>query len=153
MTLYGLGEGEHSIVPTELTKTIRRACRNCAKAMYMCQHLRPPNTCKMFTDTNLKVSLSLRTTSQRLRARKASLAELQALHSDNHVRLYGRSSQRKVGSDKKGIVPVSEQTYSECPMLCLLTLTRTMCLTRTMSFPQFFLLCLSLQIQHAPSSR
>ncbi|CAI8040894.1 Histone deacetylase 4, partial [Geodia barretti] len=41
------------------------------------------------------------TSCRRLRARKASLAELQALHSDNHVRLYGRSSQRKVGSDKK----------------------------------------------------
>jgi acetoin utilization deacetylase AcuC-like enzyme len=41
------------------------------------------------------------TSSRRLRARKASLAELQALHSDNHVKLYGRSSQRKVGQDKK----------------------------------------------------
>jgi len=39
---------------------------------------------------------------QRLRARKASLAELQAMHSENHVRLYGRPSQRKPGQDKKG---------------------------------------------------
>lgn len=38
---------------------------------------------------------------RRLRARKASLAELQALHSENHVKLYGRSSQRKLGQDKK----------------------------------------------------
>ena len=38
---------------------------------------------------------------QRLRARKASLAELQAMHSENHVRLYGRPSQRKPGQDKK----------------------------------------------------
>lgn len=41
------------------------------------------------------------TSCRRLRARKASLAELQALHSDNHVKLYGRSSQRKVAADKK----------------------------------------------------
>ena len=39
---------------------------------------------------------------QRLRARKASLAELQTLHSENHVRLYGRPSQRKPGQDRKG---------------------------------------------------
>lgn len=38
---------------------------------------------------------------QRLRARKASLAELQTIHSENHVRLYGRPSQRKPGQEKK----------------------------------------------------
>ena len=38
---------------------------------------------------------------QRLRARKASLAELQSMHSENHVRLYGRPSQRKAGMEKK----------------------------------------------------
>ncbi len=40
---------------------------------------------------------------QRLRARKASLAELQAIHSENHVRLYGRPSLRKPGQERKGM--------------------------------------------------
>lgn len=38
---------------------------------------------------------------QRLRARKASLAELQTIHSENHVKLYGRPSQRRQGQEKK----------------------------------------------------
>ena len=41
--------------------------------------------------------------SQRLRARKASLAELQSLHSENHVKLYGRPNKLKTSQDKKGI--------------------------------------------------
>ena len=49
------------------------------------------------------MNLSLSLSTQRLRARKASLAELQAIHSENHVRLYGRPSQRKPGQDKKGL--------------------------------------------------
>ena len=53
---------------------------------------------------------------QRLRARKASLAELQALHSDNHVKLYGRSSQRKPGQDKKG---AHEHPTYNCILLCV----------------------------------
>ena len=54
-------------------------------------------------DVPLSLSLSLSLSTQRLRARKASLAELQAIHSENHVRLYGRPSQRKPGQDKKGL--------------------------------------------------
>ncbi|XP_064401979.1 histone deacetylase 4-like [Halichondria panicea] len=38
---------------------------------------------------------------RRLRARKSSLAELQSIHSENHVRLYGRPSQRKPGQERK----------------------------------------------------
>ena len=38
---------------------------------------------------------------QRLRARKAQLGELQAVHSENHTRLYGRPSQKKPGTEKK----------------------------------------------------
>ncbi len=41
-------------------------------------------------------------TVQRLRARKASLAELQSVHSENHVKLYGRPTQRKPGQERKG---------------------------------------------------
>ena len=51
---------------------------------------------------DIPFSLSPSLSTQRLRARKASLAELQAIHSENHVRLYGRPSQRKPGQDKKG---------------------------------------------------
>ena len=57
--------------------------------------------CVCYGYSSLSPSLSLST--QRLRARKASLAELQAIHSENHVRLYGRPSQRKPGQDKKGL--------------------------------------------------
>ena len=40
---------------------------------------------------------------QRLKARKAYHQELQTLHSENHVRLYGKHSvSRKSSSDKKG---------------------------------------------------
>ena len=38
---------------------------------------------------------------QRLRARKAQLSELQAIHSEHHTKLYGRPSQKKPGVDKK----------------------------------------------------
>lgn len=38
---------------------------------------------------------------QRLRARKATVQELQTIHSENHVRLYGRSTQRRPGQEKK----------------------------------------------------
>lgn len=38
---------------------------------------------------------------QRLKARKASMAELQSIHSENHVRLYARPTQRKPGVEKK----------------------------------------------------
>ena len=39
--------------------------------------------------------------SQRLKARKASMAELQSIHSENHVRLYARPTQRRPGVEKK----------------------------------------------------
>ena len=38
---------------------------------------------------------------QRLRARKAQLSELQAVHSENHTKLYGRPTQKKPGTEKK----------------------------------------------------
>jgi hypothetical protein len=41
------------------------------------------------------------THTQRLKARKASMAELQSIHSENHVRLYARPTQRKPGVEKK----------------------------------------------------
>lgn len=50
----------------------------------------------------------------RLRARKASLAELQTLHSENHVRLYGRPNKLKTSQDKKDVAGMRAFVQISC---------------------------------------
>ena len=81
------------------------------------------------------------------------MAELQSIHSENHVRLYARPTQRKVGGEKKdsgrafiqlscGGVGVDRDTYwnehhtsntarmvSECSVLLLLLLPECVCVS------------------------
>ena len=66
-----------------------------------CNLLQPLIYCVLHSHGGTRYDV-LHLTHQRLRARKASMAELQAIHSENHVRLYGRSSQRKPGQERKG---------------------------------------------------
>ena len=51
----------------------------------------------------MQCSIDASSITQRLKARKAYHQELQTLHSENHVRLYGKHSiSRKSSTDKKG---------------------------------------------------
>ena len=80
-----------------------RVVHNCRVSVCRCEGL---EGMRVREDRDSEVSvyaMNLSLFTQRLRARKASLAELQAIHSENHVRLYGRPSQRKPGQDKKGL--------------------------------------------------